>query len=1229
MRFAAASVCVVGLALWAGEAWAQRAWPVAQGDVLKQGRAAAPGSITRPVVAWSQKTGGRLQERASLLGDANGDGEPDFLYLVGGAVLARGAQDQLLWDTAPLGLTELIGVVDLDGDGRNEVLARGADFRVLDGRSGRTLWRQEALGLGPLVGGAMILVDADEDELRELLLVDNDNGALALHDFSGGLGDTERWRARDPSYPTQVFRPVIGDFDGDPATLEIAAVNQDRCRASLTRLSDGGLISVSAPLTQGRYCYGLAQAANLDDDPQQELLFTGQNGASDGSVSVSVYDFVSEGLQWQYEYTTNTSASELRSPAGAVADMDGDGAVEVLVSVYNNTEELAGDDGRAAPGIWEALLFSGATGSLVAAVPEARGLGFVDLDQDGRPELLTERLPEGRRAAALYTDMELWTLEEGALSRRWGQGMSRALSLYAAAPSVNPRDLPAVVATLEVGQGDAQVLLMRREEGGGARLVRVSRAGVVTEGALVDSGGVPTVAATQGRVDPWVALRTDRGEVGVYGRALTARARYGFTGYSAGALATERAILFRDSGGALVALSPQDGAALWRREVEGSGGEFVAVDVERDGRYEVAQVGRRLNSDYYLELVSGDGEFLWALELGGQASAPGSLTWGEFDGDGLRDLAFILRNENVELELVTASGSTGLELSRRVSDVAEVNTAPNRQVIPLETGEGPDALLLLHNTTMERLRGEDLSRPGPVFRYPMGTSNSTRSAVVPGPEGAARVWMNFFTMRKALLSVGSGEAVWSVEEEASLLRYASPWAGFSDVSGDGLWDVAVSGRFGDVTVFDQATGAVLRRLCAKGGRVGPLVDAATEESCQEAGTLSSIVVGDVDGDGLEEYVFGGSDGWLYAVTAQSGELLWALFLRYEVGDPLLIDVDGDGAVEVVAPTADSELVVVDQEALEAPGEVREVNLGPGDTILAPEVDVDLVFRGDVFGASWDAAEGALGYRVRLLSENGNAVVPSVEVEGTSHVFVGLSLVQGATYFVEVVALGRGGLSGPRRSDGALVALAQPMILGFQARPDAFAPLDGEETRLTARVTAPAGLRGVSLEISDEDGEVALSEDQDALGSRDYAFDLIWDGEGAAPGLYTARLFAFDAEGAATSDFVLVTVLAPGEEPDMGAEEDAALPDVGDLGEGDLGGEDLGAEDLGEDVVAAPDLPGEVDVEGDDAGVDVATVGRGEDGCCACTTTPGRARDWVGPLWLLAAAAALVWRRRSL
>ena len=65
-----------------------------------------------------------------------------------------------------------------------------------------------------------------------------------------------------------------------------------------------------------------------------------------------------------------------------------------------------------------------------------------------------------------------------------------------------------------------------------------------------------------------------------------------------------------------------------------------------------------------------------------------------------------------------------------------------------------------------------------------------------------------------------------------------------------------------------------------------------------------MTAADLDGDGRQELILGGSDGNLYALAERSGQVrvLWRLPLGSRVGEPVLADLDGDNHAEILVTT---------------------------------------------------------------------------------------------------------------------------------------------------------------------------------------------------------------------------------------------------------------------------------------------------------------------------------------
>ena len=69
---------------------------------------------------------------------------------------------------------------------------------------------------------------------------------------------------------------------------------------------------------------------------------------------------------------------------------------------------------------------------------------------------------------------------------------------------------------------------------------------------------------------------------------------------------------------------------------------------------------------------------------------------------------------------------------------------------------------------------------------------------------------------------------------------------------------------------------------------------------------TSVVAGDVDGNGQEAFLVGLSDGRLVCIAEEGteGSTLWQLQFAAAVANPVIADVDGDDVAQIVISTAD-------------------------------------------------------------------------------------------------------------------------------------------------------------------------------------------------------------------------------------------------------------------------------------------------------------------------------------
>lgn len=145
------------------------------------------------------------------------------------------------------------------------------------------------------------------------------------------------------------------------------------------------------------------------------------------------------------------------------------------------------------------------------------------------------------------------------------------------------------------------------------------------------------------------------------------------------------------------------------------------------------------------------------------------------------------------------------------------------------------------------------------------------------------------------------------------------------------------------------------------------------------GVYSTPALGDIDGDGKLEVVFGAWDGYVRALNGEDGSVLWQVFVRDTVwSSPALGDIDRDGYLDVVIGVdahAESAFGTPDGGSLHV--FTRDGAEMPGFPQHIDEIIQSSPALGDIDGDGWlDIVVGTGGYygrgrQVHAWDHNGN------------------------------------------------------------------------------------------------------------------------------------------------------------------------------------------------------------------------------------------------------------------
>lgn len=273
-------------------------------------------------------------------------------------------------------------VDDVDGDGRPEVAVATTEdaLIVLDGTTGREAFRvsQPVYGYSPpavadvLPAAGRELVTSD---IGGNLVVARANGSVAWRrSLNETFGSATVWDA-----------PVVADVDGDDRREIAVAAN-----AGLAILSTNGTVEW-ADDTGATYVVD----AQVDADPARELIVA--DGTTVGAVDGTSHDRI-----WSHDFGTTPKLE-------TAGDVDGDGAVELLVGLPNGTAvSLTAATGEVE---WTTQISTADDAVLaapvVASTDGGNGTAVVAAARDGTVSLLDPAT--GAERAAYGRDVPVWT----------------------------------------------------------------------------------------------------------------------------------------------------------------------------------------------------------------------------------------------------------------------------------------------------------------------------------------------------------------------------------------------------------------------------------------------------------------------------------------------------------------------------------------------------------------------------------------------------------------------------------------------------------------------------------------------------------------------------------------------------------------------------------------------------------------------------------------------------
>jgi outer membrane protein assembly factor BamB len=891
-------------------------WPSYRHDPALSAVSPLKGGLAHPPrIAWSVDLGGPNVPAETALGrDVTGDGRDEILILGDDAVECRDARGRRLWRLEGYPGPAVVDVRDYAGDGSRGILlatARGGRVEsfMVDGRSGRStsLWVDENnfgghTRFGKLlagVPGAQVACTASGQTPPA-----PHGGSIRLVSFEAGL-DRPRFRVRR-TLSGDLYSPLMffDDLDADGAA-EMVVISHEALWSFDT---EGGRLEFTAryaPMIR-TYAASVASVKLAPTDPHPALVMINPHipglraVRQDGQTRAeTLWTVVVGGKEDQYQSAVRIG------PGGpdVVSDLDGDGRYEVLASITNEHGDRS----------THLVVYDAATGRRLAEAGEERVLAVDDLDGDGRPEVV---LRSGSRLR---------------LARWDGRGLVEFWRGDGVEPLVRP--LPAEGNLARTSGGNSTVwrespgtdlFLLRFRDGVGAcRLVGTGVVRVKPVAVHEALGNAGDSRAERVTCDGTAAV-TRVGPSEVHRFRPPAPQTYLAPPPLVADLGGSRRVLVRDAAGKFLLVSPggertrvliESAFEQFQTHVDQAGSGPTVADMDGDGENEVVvtlaspdgrpccafldatgRVKRRLNLEPGTTLLNrgptgrlGPGRGRWVVLR-------------MFDADGIRRPL-----------VVAFDGKTGEKLWVR-DHYARYGPNPVVFAAHLPTavhdldGDGADDWLVCSENFYGIVSVKDNrdlvgpvvlsdALPGHWTAYSYPSLGRIRPADGPGV-----LHNNAYAL--GLVTDLRGKPLW---HHGMTRDTAGTWGILADVDGDGASEFVHAHPDGVVRCFDVGTPRPRCATCPPGtpGASDPGPGAGPcRWSIDLRRPVSRMAAADLDADGRQELVLGGSDGKLYALAERSGaaRVLWTVALGRRVGEPVLADLDGDDRAEILVGT---------------------------------------------------------------------------------------------------------------------------------------------------------------------------------------------------------------------------------------------------------------------------------------------------------------------------------------
>lgn len=892
----------------------------------------------------------------SLLLDVNGDGSREVLLPHQDRLAAFDSETGVLvWATPSLGITHVLGPFDALGTGSEDHLiatsdAMGGGVHLIEVTVGAVVWSFTGLGSASGVNPRELAVaDMDGDGAVEMVFAPSLHGNPDLHvvDWSTG-GSVALATTQTQGTDKQVSRLAIGDYDGDGLSDEVVLYQRSELDfKELCSVGDAGaqcdptdtVCICDAALVQAYDLGAYPQPVTLDvnDAGADEVLAVHQHsrwesgfGVLDAATAFAGSPSPASLGRWYYDYGPDGLDARPILVEETAVDLDGDGALEVLVDLRDpSTSETdwngnAADDGLDNVGGYGFGIYDADDGTPLATVDDRYAMGVVDLDQDGALEVVTSTTTGYDFSTG---DVEGWEFsctapQTCSLALAWSapfrllQEPVRHAGGAFPAPDLKVVEVDGSPAIL-VWDGAADLVSVAWD---GTQIVELGRVTFLPNEELsLADGDLVLHLGANGSVMPRA------GDLSLLGEA------YQVPGRTAGAwivptfLDLGRDVAILDGN---VFLTSQTPSSVLDADLRIGDVVLLAEDLDADGRTDlIAWTDDDGINGFQLSRWEEDGAGgltqLWNFDADSVAGlddvffrAYWQAVAYDWSGDGTKEIVIAPRDPTDGRMLGFDGAAGSLEWDTlAVEDDSFFAPLALVDVVDNGTYGSGDGVMDIVRVTSRRIHVWEWK--GTSLAGNRLTTDFNSQAAVADVDGDTEP--EVVTLLSSSINRTQIE-VWDLLPNAPLLwgpvtDLGAPTGAEQSMSlvqadgGSGL-DVAVISSEGSVELFDGATGTRLTGFPVYLG-----AGATSSAPLAQRDPLTAIVAGDVDGDGEDEVIVGARSGWLYGLNVSQAEGTPNIEWTMELGAPIVNlaagDVDGDGASELFVSIQDGQQRIID------------------------------------------------------------------------------------------------------------------------------------------------------------------------------------------------------------------------------------------------------------------------------------------------------------------------------